>query len=157
MIQKASNIHISIIYNISNQCFGYNYITACDIELYIKNDIVIISVLNNIITGFCIILKSNIPVIKTLCINTDFQKQGIGKLLLDKAIANCASFTTIHYYAWKERIPEYFINTLNKKGFKLLETQPEYWKYDSIKRGYSCIKCGFPCLCTLDIYELKID
>ena len=179
-IRKIKPLDIDDIYTISNTQLGDNYLSKKELTTCInnKNTIGIVALQNKCIVGFALghffninaisdfifedqnwfinYLKnaSTIAILKTFAVHENYSKKGVGGAL----VQNIAQLLTtksdkLIAVAWKQNQTRKNITILEKSGLiKQIEIK-EYWKKDSIKKGYCCAICGNPpCMCNALIY-----
>lgn len=62
---------------------------------------------------------------------------------------------TVCSIAWKSKYRTNIGGILKRLGFEQILEIQNYWKEDSIEKGYSCPVCGGPpCKCSAVIYNL---
>jgi len=175
IVQTYSKEYNNIIIHIANRCFGNSFITEDSLEAFTKSDCqsFIIKSKDEII-GFCLLKiesrnsiqpefkpyipnKHKIGIIQTIAVLPEYQQQGFGSFLLKHCLNHLLhqKCDDILYPAWIENNKDYFLNKLKSIGFAPIKTFHHFWKRDSLKENYSCIKCGEPpCSCSLKLYKL---
>lgn len=110
------------------------------------------------IVGFIfIILEEQKAVIKSVAIQENYQRKGIGTTLFNIAFERLKdSVDKFEVIAWERsdsgEIP--LEGLLLKFGFKEEVRKPQFWYDDSIRRRYICPACGAPCQCTAVIFSI---
>jgi len=93
--------------------------------------------------------------IKTIAINGDFQKKGIGSLLCYDCIDEFKKrdVNAILGTAWKQGQVIHSEKILTRVGLQIIGEIPEFWKHESLLKKYHCSICGEPpCYCTAVIF-----
>lgn len=99
-------------------------------------------------------ISSPIGYIKTVVIDKKYEGFGIASNLIDNCIKKLRSMGVNNFIstAWKHCGVTNIANVLLKNGFYKSIELPDYWLEDSIKKGYECPQCGYPCHCSCVIY-----
>lgn len=100
---------------------------------------------------------NKIGVLKTIAIDDRYQGYGIGTKLTENSIQSFrkANAQMVCSVAWKSKKGINIGGILSNLQFKCITELPEYWKEDSIEKGYECPVCGQPpCVCSAVIYNL---
>ena len=100
--------------------------------------------------------SNNFPVgvLKTIVVNSKFQKQGIGTMLTENSLKILRKSTNkIFSICWSinELVP--YASILQRCGMKQVHKIDGFWKEDSLAKKYNCCFCNKPpCLCNAFIY-----
>ena len=97
----------------------------------------------------------NIGLLGIIAVENEFQGRGLGTALIKDTIKEFSKreINTIWSTAWRSSKGVNIGGILGKSGFQILKEIPDYWKEDSIKRGYHCPDCGPPpCKCSAVVY-----
>ncbi len=166
------------IKQISDACFGENYLTISQLNQYMGSKGVFIYYRSsNQIIGYCIGLIMNtksdmelewsnldneltftfpLGIIKNIAVKPSAQNQGIGTLLLDACIhklKNQFLCKTMYYPAWTESTSFLFTKKVKIQGFSNKAVFQNYWTAASIQKNYQCSKCGNPpCSCSMTLF-----
>ena len=175
---KAS--HIQDIILLSNNVFGYSFLTTTYVKQYIdspkKKGFVAISndekVVGYILTDLLtpkellnIILKEKewfeyyfqdykqIALIKQVAVDESFRNKGIASSLIHHVQTQISYLTEIICcLAWVKGNMIPLKNILVKNDFLLIRKICDYWFTDSINKQYDCSFCGSPpCRCSTEI------
>ncbi|MBI9069490.1 MAG: GNAT family N-acetyltransferase [Salinivirgaceae bacterium] len=168
----------SAIKNISNVCFGENYLTVHTLQKIITHQGIFQKISNNgHIFGFSIAVTINsmidnkwfsskefkthaefpYGIIKTIAIHPNYQNQGLGSKLLETTVLKLEAkydLENLLFPAWivddKTRLEEKLVQL----GFLFTKELKQYWFKESIEANYQCAKCGNPpCTCSLGLYK----
>jgi ribosomal protein S18 acetylase RimI-like enzyme len=98
----------------------------------------------------------------SLAVKETFRKQGIGNLLIKEGLKELRNEGCQYCIstAWDSGVEASSSNLLEKNGFRLCGISKTHWTADSLKKGYSCSKCGPPpCHCSALLYcaEMNIN
>ncbi|MBN2026128.1 MAG: GNAT family N-acetyltransferase [Actinobacteria bacterium] len=95
-----------------------------------------------------------VGLINSCAIRNNYRRQGIGTALTTEAIKRLSGLgcTAIMVISWGSDDSDSIRGILEAMNFKKIANIEKYWREDSIKRDYSCPKCGNPCNCTANIY-----
>lgn len=177
-IRKLSETHLIQVIEISNACFGHNYIQLNYLSKRNDsrfNDFVVMK--GELVVGFCLtdvvasenntseylyhlnIKEYPIGVIKSIAIEPSYQNKRLGSMLLNHVIdflfAN--KINSVVYPAWVENNRDYFLSKLKGLGFQSIKYFTNFWENESEQIGYSCIRCGLPpCKCSMNLYVLSL-
>ncbi len=98
---------------------------------------------------------TNSYVLNLAVVDKNVQGEGKGSALLNVFFERYSShdiYIPLWIYADSDKLMRFFI----KNGAELLQSFNEYWKDDSLAKGYECLQCGAPpCLCRMDLYVIK--
>jgi GNAT superfamily N-acetyltransferase len=98
---------------------------------------------------------TNAYVLNLAVVDKSAQGQGKGSELLKFFLQRYSShdiYIPLWIYDHSDKLMHWFI----KHGAELLQSFNEYWKQDSLEKGYECLQCGAPpCLCRMDLYVIK--
>ncbi len=84
------------------------------------------------------------------------QNKGEGSKLLNEFYEKYAVQFDILIPLWNYKGSESLRFWIEKKGGELLQSFNEYWRDESLEKGYVCVVCGAPpCSCRMDLYVLK--
>jgi len=173
-IKPIAKIDLDTIRNISNECFGKDYITHHQLLKYLIRPHLAFSLFyQQQLIGFCLIdpanensdeaysnkLDKESMVIKTIAIEPSKQGQGFGNHLLKFCIRYLISIKckSAYYPEWVENERQAFSIKLKVLGFSQFNIYKHYWETDSLTRNYVCKRCGNPpCQCTLSLLKLNL-
>lgn len=99
--------------------------------------------------------KHKVGVVKSLAVASGYRRHGMGTTLTEEALRAFSSvYCTISLaVSWISNRPDNSQRLFESLNFRKLITIPEYWKEDSIQKGYSCPVCKEPpCLCAARFY-----
>ncbi|MFM7022665.1 MAG: hypothetical protein ACKOXB_06765 [Flavobacteriales bacterium] len=83
------------------------------------------------------------------------QGKGEGSKLLSNFYERFSAEYTIVVPLWKYKGSEGLRHWILKKNGTLFHSFNEYWRDDSLEKGYHCLECGPPpCRCSMDLYVL---
>lgn len=99
-------------------------------------------------------VNTKLMVLDTIVVHPDFQKKGIGKKLMNKALKNFEKHKII-CPAWHSKNGTHLKQLLIKSGFKKITTSYLHYFNESIRYNYSCAICGKPCKCAVEFYVLN--
>jgi len=101
-------------------------------------------------------LSSYLPVglRKGTVVDELYRGRGFGAALIEQSNSilekrGCKSLVTP---VWKSTDYDKMASSLTAEGHFPIGEFREYWKEDSIKRGFQCEKCGHPCQCSMILY-----
>jgi GNAT superfamily N-acetyltransferase len=80
-------------------------------------------------------------------VEPSYQRSGVGSALYHEAIKLLPP-RKMYATCWKESPHPGIIPFLEQMGWTIASEIPNYWYQESIDNGYSCARCGNPCLCT---------
>lgn len=101
-----------------------------------------------------------VGIIKTIAVQEEYQGQGVGSRLLTKSeeLLKSSGISLVMSVVWRIRTEngDFIENAgglMRQNNFRSIGIQEEFWKQDSIEKGFSCPSCGNPpCLCAANIY-----
>ena len=102
---------------------------------------------------------TKIGLLNVLVVKESFQRKGIGNMLLEVSLQEMKERHVHHMFAeaWKTTSGAINIEKLLVSlGFKEMIEIQDFWKEDSIKEGFSCSFCGFPCICSAVIFHKEL-
>ncbi|SFA86229.1 MULTISPECIES: GNAT family N-acetyltransferase [unclassified Bacillus (in: firmicutes)] len=102
--------------------------------------------------------ESCFGLLNVVVVNPHCRKMGIAHSLVERTVHEFErkEIKGIVVEAWKK--PNGIVNIgrlLYEFGFSEILEIDEYWKEDSLKEGFDCVSCGFPCTCSAIIYLTK--
>ncbi len=181
-IRPFTEADFTDIIAIANKRFGNEYLNLNDLQDYMNNGnkIGVVAISNNEIAGFAlaqicnfdeamaIILcehdwfqeqfanKQSIGVLKMIAVNHKYSNQGIGTSLTKHRIEILKKSTnSIFAVSWEHKQDIQNTKILQKFGLTLKRKIENYWKEDSLDKGYSCEQCvAPPCKCCALIYVM---
>lgn len=161
---------------------GKDYLTAKELQTYVKkrNKIGIVALLNDKIVGFALAQLCDtktlleevvdkrewfqetfkqakyIGLFKTVAVDENYSGRGIGSALISYRMEAMRKKTNhLLVISWVRKQQSIIGHLFEKKGFTLRKQIDNYWKNDSIEKGYNCIVCGEPpCRCSAKVYIL---
>ena len=169
-IQDLNEIKI-----ISDQTFGFNYLSESDLLNYFHSDHSFFTVAHDsgLLVGFSLFIVGDfncalkeigteyhmlldtlkkyeiIQVRKTTAVHESFLKRGIGTSLIEFGITSKKADLYLSL-VWKRTFHAPVIEIITKLGFKPFCEIGNYWSEDSIKKSYNCPECGKPpCTCAM--------
>ncbi len=103
-------------------------------------------------------IEERFGLIKTLAIDSNHQKQGIGTELVERAINRFESrnINYVAYLAWMRHGQVPMESLLLRLKFTRKAILKKNWYRESLKLGYSCPDCGSPCVCDAVWYEREL-
>jgi ribosomal protein S18 acetylase RimI-like enzyme len=181
-------VHIPQITEIADDQLGKDYLTDEDLERILSAPehyvcAVALDKPHAKVVGFCLglqiqqheikdyihLAESDIPrsiknserigLLKTIAIDQEHQRLGIGFKLTEKCVTELISrkVQTIISIAWQNGCRVNMHGILSGLKFRKVKEIPFFWKNDSLKKGYSCPMCGQPpCKCTAVIYAMSV-
>lgn len=140
----------AIVAIVDNTISGFLFYQWCTVE-EIKNYLLTEPHWISAQFGAC----DNIGYINLVAVKKESQNKSIGKKLIQQAITELKKVSpVITSVVWKTDNPKHLGIILEKHGLKPILTVKDYWRTDSINKGYSCAVCGKPpCTCTAVIYS----
>jgi ribosomal protein S18 acetylase RimI-like enzyme len=154
-------ISIEILHKyIDNNNFGFVMTADENVVGFVLNDIKSLKELGEELSLDYKILSNISPENKVGLINvivTDekYQNKGIASELIKTSLDYYSSnnIENIYVEAWKTSTGQINIgNIMDRHNFKQIFEIENYWKDDSLKYGFDCSFCGFPCVCSAIIY-----
>lgn len=95
--------------------------------------------------------KDKIGYIEVVVVDSDFQRMGIGKILIEEALKLQKSWKTkaVSVHCWQGSPGNGSEKLFTKLGFTKLKMHKSPWLKHSkkLKGKYSCVLCGNPCKC----------
>lgn len=102
------------------------------------------------------LLTNPIGMLHVTAVDKSYEKQGIGTALIAHAIDTLFSHDrplTVTTTAWSDNQGVHVGGPLHCNGFRKIGYLADYWREDSLARGYECPTCGKPpCHCTASIF-----
>ena len=181
IIEYCKSSDLSQIKLISDQKFGFNYLSETDLQDYFNSEISTFVVARDKgkLVGFSLFNLGNfketlneigpeyykllsplekyeiIQLRKTTAVHDDFLKRGIGSLLVEYAVTQKKADLYLSL-VWKRVVQVPVIEIITKLGFKEFCEIDNYWNKDSLMKVYNCPECGKPpCTCSLVILTRK--
>lgn len=95
--------------------------------------------------------------IESIAVDPKYSGQRIGKQLIAELMSHAEdapqAFLSV---VWEHKKGSPLATIYETLGFELIQRIPNYWKEDSLEKGYSCYYCGAPpCQCSALIYAKK--
>lgn len=150
---------------IANEKFSYVALEHDTIIGVILNDILSLQVFSESLSVKTSTLSrtthphTKIGLLNVLVVKESFQRKGIGKMLLEVSLQEMKERHVHHMFAEAWKTTSGVVNIkklLVSLGFtEIIEIQ-DFWKEDSIKEGFSCSFCGFPCICSAVIFRKEL-
>jgi ribosomal protein S18 acetylase RimI-like enzyme len=106
-----------------------------------------------------IISKNKIGIIKTIGVQPQHQKRGIGSAFLRIALQYFEenSVEIACAFAWKKGDKVGMNGIFDRHQFAVVLRIPDFWAYDSLQKNYYCQECGLPpCSCSSVVYTRKL-
>ena len=159
-IEQAKKGDLPVIIEIANTYLGKDYLTSTLSESLDNKDYLlkVAKLANCKIVGFVLYqFKKDELIIKSIAVNPLFIKKGIATLLITNAVEYIAkmNYKKIKIIAWKKE--QGIIGILSRLKFQQKEKLSNYWKQDSLEKGYNCPTCGAPpCLCSAIVFEKQL-
>lgn len=101
-------------------------------------------------------LTDPIGVMHVAAVDSSYERQGIGTALISHgfdALFGVEKPVTVVTTAWADHQGVHIGGPLNRNGFRKIGYLPDYWRADSLARGYECPTCGKPpCHCTASVF-----
>lgn len=179
-IRPFTQADFTDIISIANKRFGDDYLSLNELHAYLNNNnkIGIVAFVNNEIVGFALAQICNfdelmklvlydqdwfkeefldnqtIGILKTIAVDNNFSNQGIGTALtkyrMEILNKKCNIILAI---SWEHEQDVFNSKLLEKFGLSLKRKIENYWREDSLQKGYNCEICGAPpCRCTALTY-----
>jgi ribosomal protein S18 acetylase RimI-like enzyme len=178
---KVTQEEDSAILSLAKEAFGSGYVTTDQLRKAVEsaNQKLITYKINENVVGFTILhILSRIEIQQLLrftdvqmdtyfgeiqrfgyrkmsCVSSKIRGQGIGEKLFhlgNNWLAKSKAEIALTTY-WPSNINTNYQRFLEKNGFNKISELPEFWKLDSLKRNYTCPKCGEPpCICPAILY-----
>ncbi len=93
-----------------------------------------------------------LAVLQTIVVSGARRQCGIGDALVRETVGAFTGFTLVSP-AWEHRDGRIPVKgVLERNGFVRRHRFQDYWKQDSIDRGYDCPDCGRPCRCSMVLF-----
>lgn len=95
---------------------------------------------------------ARVGILAAIVLHLDYRGQGIGYRLLRYAVSRYPG-QPIFALGWKpkSRAP-HIERPLLQSGFQSVKLYTDFWREDSVRRGYLCPVCGNPCTCDMQLY-----
>ncbi len=93
--------------------------------------------------------------LKSIAVKPGFRRHGVGTLLSRKALEELTTkgrCTAVIALVWESGSRESAGSLLEELGLKRKLRIEEFWKEDSIRKGYGCPQCGNPCRCAASFF-----
>lgn len=156
MIQLAQISEIDSLIKLSQKSFGIGFHSINYFKNIISSNInkCYIYRENKSIIGFCTAIQEQDGVVRldSICVDEGSREKGIATMLIEELLFDFPSKEIITY-VWNESANKGMPDLCTRLGFIKTETILNYWLNDSLERGYSCIVCGNPCKCSVDVYK----
>ncbi len=166
-------MHLDALLFISNNLFGEDYYTPEDFRKLNKESILRVATLNGEVVGYFVfkILKENTVgyldvqstskflEVKTIAVHPAHQGKGLGTFIFNNTTNIAKEFNVENCYcvAWQRNGKVAMHNIHINAGFQVVKNISNYWRLDSIQKGYDCPECGNPCVCNAVIYHKRIQ
>jgi ribosomal protein S18 acetylase RimI-like enzyme len=97
--------------------------------------------------------------VQTLVVDPRYRRSGGGSVLAGRLLAllRADGYATNLLFAWASGSGSTADGIAKRLGFECLGTLEEYWREDSVERGYNCPVCGNPCLCDVNVWVITQD
>ena len=178
-IQSFGKAHISAAKEVFDLQFGKDYLSTSDLETYLnhsykgwvalENGVLIgvalaaIGTAKDLSTHFLVGVDwfrdtfghfDNIALRKHLAIDPKWVGQGVGRQLVEFGIHELSSIVdVIVSVVWKESAAQSLGNILQSLGSYPIHQIDDYWKQDSLDKGYTCPGCQkMPCSCAMLVF-----
>jgi GNAT superfamily N-acetyltransferase len=92
--------------------------------------------------------------LQSVAVKDGCRGRGVGTAL-SRAIVECLQgdgATAVLAISWESGAKNSSGRMLEAVGFRRLAHIEEFWKEDSLRRGYRCPRCGNPCRCAAVLY-----
>lgn len=91
-----------------------------------------------------------VGLLKSLAVKTNARGRGVGTWLTLNSIDYFKSHgcTLVAALSWESGSEQSSRRMLEACGFEQMALMPDYWKQESIDKGYECPVCGVPCTCS---------
>jgi GNAT superfamily N-acetyltransferase len=92
-----------------------------------------------------------VGIIKTVAVASEYRGRGVGHTIVQRLVDECMhnGAEVLCSIAWKAGESINIGGVLTTHGFSVDCEIPDYWKDDSLEKGYHCPRCGAPpCGCT---------
>lgn len=183
LFRKAEHSDLTDIKKLIDEAFGLNYVSSQTISNNLSNPSCYSFCLldNKIFVGFIFlklypvnsindyILKEQawflthfkdykeITIIEQLAIVSDYRGKKLSNQLLNEALSYIdKKCDVVISFCWLKQEFTPMVKLLERNNFMPIKTLTNYWKEDSLQKGYDCAICGKPpCKCSAEIYELK--
>jgi ribosomal protein S18 acetylase RimI-like enzyme len=88
--------------------------------------------------------------LEQVCVAAALQRNGIGTAIVEDLLVRISmgGGLQVTAMAWMREGRAAIGSVLTRLGFEADEIIPDYWKADSIERGYICPVCGPVCRCS---------
>ncbi len=165
--------HLPALLFVSNHLFGQDYYSAQDFIDMNEQSILRVAIMENSIVGFFVVKvktkseanyldelsSDNILEVKTIGVHPDFQRRGIGTHIFSEVVRLSTELNVSECYcvAWDRKGVVAMHQIHIYAGFKIIKKISNYWKEDSIQKGYNCPDCGNPCVCNVVIYVKEVN
>nr|WP_321406621.1 hypothetical protein [uncultured Carboxylicivirga sp.] len=163
IIRDANPNDIPAIKKICDDEFGNGYFNSFSEYLFTNDSILRVATQQNTIAGFYYSYSNTKQdlrqgILKTLAIHIQYRQKGLGINLFEDACIQLKQFKvqTIKTIIWNHNDDQAIIKILDQLDFKLEYEIADYWKEESILKGYICPVCGNPCNCSASIYYKSI-
>jgi GNAT superfamily N-acetyltransferase len=164
MLRKFIENDIPFLVEISNQCFGKNYLTSnyfrliqtsTTLNCWVKISDNYFHDENGWVNEFLVIQNAGGTIlIKQVAVHPNFQNKGIATELI-QAFLNTNKYEPVSYISvlWNRKQHNGLKNILSKMNFTCIKQVDDFWQKDSLKKKYLCAECkSIPCVCSASIY-----
>ncbi|MBW6482503.1 MAG: GNAT family N-acetyltransferase [Vicingaceae bacterium] len=187
MLREFIENDIPFLVEISNQCFGKDYLTSDYFNL-IQTSTTLncwVKIRANYLVGFIVIeritnqnLSTNFHdenewiseflgiqharktiLIKQVAVHPNFQNKGIATELI-QAFLDTYKYESISYISilWNRKQYNGLKNILSKMNFTCIKQVENFWQKDSLEKKYLCAECeSIPCVCSASIYYYQFS
>jgi ribosomal protein S18 acetylase RimI-like enzyme len=184
VIEHVDYKHFDRIIELTNYALGVDYISYDQLRKYVEQKhFGFVMTENNKVVGFVInevlslrdlnqrlrieamMLSSRqfsndlVGLLNAVVVDPEYRHKGIASILIESSISTFKTkrVKLIASELWKS--PSGVVNAgklFEKNQFKKVLEIKEYWKQESLREGFDCIACGFPCTCSAIIYVREL-
>ncbi len=100
----------------------------------------------------------HVGILKSIVVKDSARGHGIGTALCQEAVKRLkqAGATCVMAVSWESGAQDNSRGMLEGLGLQFATRVEGFWTEDSIKKGYSCPKCGNPCRCAALLYTKTV-
>ena len=182
MLREFIENDIPFLVEISNECFGKDYLTSNYFRLIQASTTLNcwVKISANYLVGFIVIeritdqnLNTNFHdenggineflvtqnskktiLIKQVAVHPNMQNKGIATELI-QAFFDTNKYESVSYISilWNRKQHNGLKNILSKMNFTCIKQVENFWQKDSLEKKYLCAECkSIPCVCSASIY-----